>query len=241
MNYSSHYYAYFQWIQNSNTSCQQSVEVCGFDPFHDNLLISQLINRTVDGIHLSRVYISVEFQQCDCNRCDTRFNIHVYETSSPDTTGARNVSNYQLVGNASSDTNVGSGDRDYLNVTVNFNTNHSSFYFSIEDMSCLLLTRVIVFYKVCPSQIRNMIIYPETISPSNGTRMTTGSCIDNAEPVINGSFPKLGCSSSGNWSVIDGQCRCRPGAVSTRGKCISELDTITFKFIFMMYNNIIIM
>ena len=228
MTYCNRYYGYFQWIQNSNTSCQQSVEICGFDPFHDNLLISQLINRTVDGIHLSHVYISVEFQHNDCNRCNTRFNIYVYETSSPDSTRARNVSNYQLVCSASSDTNAGSGGRDYLNITVNFNTDHSSFYFSIEDMSCLLLTRVIVFYKVCPSRIRNMIIYPETISPSNGTRMTTGSCIDNAEPVINGSFPKLGCSSSGNWSVMNGQCRCRPGAVSTHGECISELDTVTY-------------
>ena len=180
---------------------------------HDYWLISQLVNRTVNGTHLSRVFITVEYHFIG-NR-DTRFNIHLYETSSPDITSARDVSNYQLEYRDNSNL----GDSDHLTVAIDFITSHSSFYFSIESVPCLILNRVMVFYRICPPQVHNMTIYPETIVSRGTIRLIIAACIENAEPE-NGSFPILGCSPNGTWNVVSGQCRCRPGAVSALGGCM---------------------
>ena len=163
-----------------------------------NWLISQLINRTVNGTHLSQVFVSFEHYCID--RCDARFNIRLYETSSPDPIGARNLSNYELEHRVSF-SNSSSGDSNHLNMysteVINFSTDHSSFYFSIEHLlSCLFISRVMVFYRVCPLRVQNMIIYPETIAPRGATpQVITASCIENAEPE-NGNFPRLGCMLS---------------------------------------------
>ena len=115
-----------------------------------------------------------------------------------------------------------STDSDQLTIAVNFSTNYSTFYFSIENLAtCLILTRVVVFYRVCLYQVQNKIIYPETTTPRGGMIQTIKAlCIENAEP-RNGSLPILRCSSNGDWSVVSGQCRCRPGAVGPQ--CIRKL------------------
>ena len=120
-------------------------------------------------------------------------------------------------------------DSNQLTVAVNFSTNYSAFYFSIENLAtCLTLTRVIVFYRVCLHQVQNKIIYPETATPRGGMiRTIKASCIENAEP-RNGSFPILRCSLNGDWSVVSGQCRCRPGAFGAQCNRKLKLSMIPF-------------
>ena len=178
---------------------------------------------------LPRIYIAIGFNcSAGCGN-STGFNnlvaIHVYETSSSDTTEARDINNYyQLMHRA--DNNAGFNGSNYQTVTINFNNSTlSSFYFSIEEqVPYIAIIRVVVFYRVCPSQVRNMVVYPETLAPKIGTLMFTASCIDNAEPwPVSGNFPRLGCSFNGSWSVINGQCRCRLGAFNSNGRCMRKL------------------
>ena len=87
---------FFQWIQNSNSPCVQSVNVCSFAAgMQNNWLITQLINRTVNGTRLPQVSVMIEFEQRDCVvslNCQRTFNTHVYERSSVNDNLAERVS-----------------------------------------------------------------------------------------------------------------------------------------------------
>ena len=203
-----------QWIQNTNHACGQTVHVCGFSAGpQSNWLITQLINRTVNGTRLPQISVKIEFelQNCDTTfNCQRTFNTHVYETSSMNTTGARlNLNNYRQVRRVSPD--VTTGARMNQMITITFNTNHSSFYFAIQDETCcIVVIRVIVFYNVCPQQTAYLIVFPETIAPILLVSVTA-SCVANSEPE-NGLAPLLSCLSRGIWSLIPAAgCRCVAG------------------------------
>ena len=194
-----------------------------------NWLITQLINRTVNGTRLPQVRAMIEFQLIECRleaNCQRTFNTHKYETSSVDSAGAGTVGNYQQVDRVSPDQVMGTT----INATVNidFNTDNTSFYFAIEDeTSCIVVSRVIVFYHVCPSQSVDMIRYPETIAPmfADPTLLpvsVTASCVDNAEP-IGGQAPILSCFNGGTWSTAGIGCQCRAGFSNNNGVCGSKL------------------
>ena len=223
-----------QWIQQSNSPCQQSVQVCGFSAgMQDNWLITQLINRTVDGNRLPQASVMIEFEQRDCDvtlNCQRTFNTHVFETSSVDSAAARNLSNYRQVHRVSPDDT--SGNRVNETVHINFNTEYSSFYFAIQDeTSCIVVTRMIVFYSVCPMQTSDLIHHPETRAPRAPTSNAPGdppiavtvSCVDNAV-TENDQPPLVLCSSGGLWSISGMGCLCRPGlGVNETGACSCEL------------------
>ena len=164
--------------------------------------------------------IEFELQGCDVTlNCQRTFNTHVYETSSVDSAAARNTNNYRQVERVSP-SNTG-GARVNETVTINFNTDSSSFYFAIQDeTSCIIVNRVIVFYTVCPAQAVDMISYPLTVAPLTGITIISTSCVENAEPV--GADPKVACSVGGSWNALTSQCRCRPGAFSVSGACIRK-------------------
>ena len=206
--------AIIQWIQNSNTPCQQAAQVCGFPAGQQrNWLITQLINRTVNGTRLPQVSVLIEFEQQGCDitlNCQRTFNTHIYETSTENATAARNITNYRQVQRVSpSATN---GVRVNETVTVNLNTDHSSFYFAIEDeTSCIVITRLIVFYRaVCSSQTISLVHVPEVLAPPTAPITVNGHCVENAL-TEDGSTPRLICSSEGIWSLIGSGCRCAPG------------------------------
>ena len=88
-----------QWIQQSNTACQQTTQVCGFvaGP-QSNWLLTQPISRTVDGSLLSQINVLIEYElrNCDVNlNCQRTFNTYVHETSLATDAARRNISNYR--------------------------------------------------------------------------------------------------------------------------------------------------
>ena len=174
--------------------------------------------------------IEFELQGCDVTlNCQRTFNTHVYETSSVDSAAARNTNNYRQVERVSPG-NIGGG-RVNETVTINFSTDSSSFYFAIQDeASCIAVTRVIVFYTVCPGQAVDMISYPLTVAPLTGITTISTSCVENAEPV--GDDPKVACSTDASWNALTSQCRCRPGAFSVSGACIRKWYTCTTFLVF---------
>ena len=198
--------------------------MCGFSAGpQNNWLITQLINRTVNGTRLPQVSVTIEFelQNCDVTlNCQRTFNTHVYETSSVDSAGARNFSDYRQVRRVSPDVTTGVNET----VTITFNTNHSSFYFAIQDeTSCIVVTRLIVFYYICPSQTINLIHTPEIIAPVIGASpiTVTARCVENAQ-TQDGSIPKLICSPGGIWTVLGSGCQCATGYREENGTCVSS-------------------
>ena len=188
----------------------------------DNWLITQLINRTVNrtSLRLPQVSVMIEFEMQDCDvtlNCQRTFNTHIYETSAENSAAARNISNYRQVQRVSPD--VTTGARVTGTIVLNFNTSHSSFYFAIQDeTTCMVITRLIIFYTVCPAQTANLIHYPETVALSSDFKGASIPytqvfvlCVQNAQPE-NGSTATANCSSAGIWNTIPGAgCRCIPG------------------------------
>ena len=217
-----------QWIQNSNNPCRQSVQVCGFSAgVQDNWLITQLINRTVNGTRLSQVSVIIEFEQRDCDvqlNCQRTLNTHVYERSSENTAASKTISNYRQVQRVSADDT--SGNRMNETVIIDFasTSQESAFYFAVQDeTSCPVITRMIVFYLVCPQQTSDLIHYPETIAPNGGIISVSASCVVNAD-TKNGGNPLVVCSPGGLWSAPSGKgCQCLPGYFNQFATCLGKL------------------
>ena len=157
-----------QWIQSSSSNCRVTLTVCGFSAgTQDNWIITQHISRIVNGTALQQVTVQVDFimyTNCDIeNNCSRSFAIHKYETSTINTTAARNLSNYEFVGQIVP--RDGSGTvRENGSVNINFATDSEliGFYLSIEDeTTCITIHRVLVFYYVCPAVTSDLITHPD--------------------------------------------------------------------------------
>ena len=81
-----------------------------------------------------------------------------------------------------------------------------------------------MFYSVCPQQIVELIIYPETLAPSGNQAAiplisVTASCVASAEPE-NGLAPLLSCLSGEIWSLVpNAGCRCIAGYFQSNEIC----------------------
>ena len=167
----------------------------------------------MNGTRLPQVSVTIEFdlQNCDITlNCQRTFNTHIYETSSENGTAARNISNYRQVQRVSSSDTTGT--RMNETVVANFNSNHSSFYFAIQDEnSCLVVTRLLVFYHVCPaSSLNDPTRIPETIAAGISS-VVQGYCVENAQTRNYNYYFSLLCVSGGAWfPPVGGQCHCLP-------------------------------
>ena len=215
--------------------------MCGFTAGRqDNWIITQHISRTVNGIALQQVTVQVDFimNTCDIeNNCRRSFNIHKYETSTINTTAARNLSNYEFVDQIVP--RDGSGMvRENGSVNINFATEATGFYLGIQDeTSCILINRVLVFYYVCPAVTSDLITRPETIAPIIGGTVppvqVVGECVEGTQPE-NGVQPRLTCSQNGVWSVNFGAgCVCGAGLQSSSDglSCVGMLSICLSSFL----------
>ena len=222
----------FQWIQQGANSCRGTVFVCGFSAgTQNNWLITQLINRTVDGARLQQVNVQLEYEVLGCEeslQCQRLFEVHKYETSSVDTTAARNTSNYELVTSVAP--TVASGqNRQNETITIEFDaeTLPASFYLAIRDVtSCILISRMLIFYTVCPSETSDLSIRTETIAPTDSTLLQISTqCVPNAGiRDSGGSSQSLSvCSQGGVWTTLpNNECTCNPGFLTVSQMCIGE-------------------
>ena len=214
-----------------------TLAVCGFSAgSQDNWIITQHISRMVNGTALQQVTVQVDFIMNTCNiqnNCRRSFAIHKYETSTINTTAARNLSNYQFVGRIVP--RDGSGTvRENGSVNINFATEATGFYLGIQDeTSCVLIHRVLVFYYVCPAVTSDLITHPETIAPVIGASQVVGQCVENASPV-SGTGPRFVCSQNGIWSSnIGTECVCGSGFQSSSDSrsCVGMLSVCLSAFL----------
>ena len=226
-----------QWDQASSSNCRVTVTVCGFTAGRqDNWIITQHISRMVNGTALRQVTVQVDFimNTCDIqNNCRRSFAIHKYETSTINTTAARNLSNYEFVDQIVPRDGSGSV-RENGSVEINFATEATGFYLGIQDdTSCLIIHRVLVFYYVCPAVTSDLITRPETIAPISGASQVVGQCVENARPE-SGTGSRFVCSQNGIWSLNIGTgCVCDTGfqSSSNNRSCVGMLSVCLSTFL----------
>ena len=239
-----------QWQQAralTSQPCERSVSVsCPTStgiPLPNNLLVTQLINRTVvtttssTGLSLPQVSVLIESQAECSNSTDVNcllgysYSTYKYETSVVNKTAAASASNYVEVAATTLSSNK-------LNSTINVNltTDESSFHLGFQLQAAdngicnlvLLVSRIIVFYTVCPQQTLSLINFPSTVAPmflidSNQGALSQeilvdATCMEKAFPESEGVVVK--CSSNGTWSLIAGSgCRCAAGYSEEDGAC----------------------
>ena len=183
----------------------------------------------MNGVHLPQVKVLIEFelQTCTDLRCQRTFSVYIYETS--EDANRRDISRYRQIERVSAN-NI---DGTLVNetVTVNFNTSNSSFYLAIRDeTTCIIISRLIVFYGICPRQLQDKVVFPETIAPVVGASPVpiNAMCIENAEPVGDSRTTLIckGSQDGGRWTVLTtGECRCERGAFLADGECMCKLTT----------------
>ena len=224
---------FLQWVEQGVT-CESAVTVCGWSGgAQDNWFFTQHINRTVGGYPLQQVSVQIEYQQNICpdegsTRCRRTFDLLKYETSTVNPVAAIDTGNYALIRTL---TTQASGTTTTTTEQFGFITNQSGFYLAIRDRgTCILISRLIVFYNTCPGETVNLVVRPETIAPTVGSGIqlnVNASCFANSSPV--GDAFSLKCLESGNWvAVPSSRCVCNTGFVPTMNgeNCLCKYDYI---------------
>ena len=90
----------------------------------------------------------------------------------------------------------------------------SGFYLAIRDQnSCLTISRVLVFYYVCPAEVGNFVQFEEHLAPPNipqdETISVSAQCVPTASPVSETGEVRVICGEGGVWQVVPGfDCEC---------------------------------
>ena len=95
------------------------------------------------------------------------------------------------------------------------------FYLGVVDQgTCIILTRLLVFYYVCPEETSELTYRPEAL----GSQVSvTGECVENSS-TMSGTAPVLSCSERGEWQVII-SCLCNPGYEKSQDQCTGILQS----------------
>ena len=197
--------------------------MCGFEVGpQDNWLITQYISTVVNDTRLAQVSVTVEYELVGCTslQCQRTFVVNVYETSTADNSIAADINNtdYRLVERIATDDDTGL-TRQNRTVDLDLNGNADGLYLAIRDeTTCIVITRMLVFYSVCPGGAVDFVMRPETLAPivmRNPTPLKVDAeCVAGASPE-NGEGAILNCNQGGTWTVVPGAgCQCNPGFVA---------------------------
>ncbi|XP_075876892.1 ephrin type-A receptor 6-like isoform X2 [Nelusetta ayraudi] len=205
-------------------------QVCHvMEPNQNNWLRSGWIQRQA----AQRVYVELRFTLRDCNSipwvsgtCKETFNLFYLQRDEPLPAAARfRPADYAKVDTIAADesfTQTDLGDR-----VLRLNTEvrevgpltQRGFYLAFQDVgACIALVSVKVFYKRCPSTLRNLAAFPDTVPHMDSSSLVEvrGTCVENAEER---DTPKLYCGADGAWLVPLGHCVCSIGHEEMDGHC----------------------
>ena len=96
-------------------------------------------------------------------------------------------------------------------------------YLAAQDTgTCVSISRLTVFYYVCPQQVLGFISYPQTVA-SNGLITTQLVCAPGAN--VGSQQPQASCASSNLdvWGPPSGSCSCSPGYTNMSQTCQCRL------------------
>uniref|UniRef100_A0A8C1VCE3 receptor protein-tyrosine kinase n=1 Tax=Cyprinus carpio TaxID=7962 RepID=A0A8C1VCE3_CYPCA len=178
-----------------------------------------------------RVFVELKFTLRDCNSlpgglgtCKETFNVYYYETNDEERRNIRE-SQYTKIDTIAADesfTELDLGDR-----VLKLNTEvrdlgpltKKGFYLAFQDLgACIALVSVRVFYKKCPFVVRNLALFPDTITGPDSAQLleVSGTCVNNS---VADELPRMYCSAEGEWLVPIGRCMCQAGHEEVNGSC----------------------
>ncbi|XP_075854005.1 ephrin type-A receptor 5 isoform X7 [Microcebus murinus] len=190
-----------------------------------------LLTSWISNEGASRIFIELKFTLRDCNSlpgglgtCKETFNMYYFE--SDDENGRNTKENqYIKIDTIAADesfTELDLGDR-----VMKLNTevrdvgplSKKGFYLAFQDVgACIALVSVRVYYKKCPSVVRHLAIFPDTITGADSSQLleVSGSCVNHS---VTDEPPKMHCSAEGEWLVPIGKCMCKAGYEEKNGTC----------------------
>ena len=167
-----------------------------------------------------------------CTNCSQSYSISAFQTNEVNETFRNNSNVYY-------DTGV------QLNYTFNqtfgqdiFKISSTGLYLAVVDKgSCTGIQRLVVYYDICPYQVKNLVIYPQTVAPSISFFQdidTVGSCVENASPLSTNL--QLTCKLNGVWDNVHVSCSCNPGyKLSDNISCDSKFDIFQCSVCYILY------
>ncbi|XP_042558799.1 ephrin type-A receptor 6 [Clupea harengus] len=209
-------------------------QVCQvLEPHQNNWLLSDWIPRRA----ARKASVELRFTLRDCNSipwvggtCKETFNLLYQESDAPLPPAAQRTlhpADYAKVDTIAADesfTQTDLGDR-----VLRLNTEvrevgpltRRGFHLAFQDVgACVALVSVRVFYKKCPSTLRNLALFPDTVPRADSSSLAEvrGTCVDHAEER---GEPKLYCGADGDWLVPLGRCVCSVGYEEAHGLCLA--------------------
>ncbi|XP_069450318.1 ephrin type-A receptor 5 isoform X8 [Ovis canadensis] len=190
-----------------------------------------LLTSWISNEGASRIFIELKFTLRDCNSlpgglgtCKETFNMYYFES---DNKNGRNIKENQYIkidtiAADESFTELDLGDR-----VMKLNTevrdvgplSKKGFYLAFQDVgACIALVSVRVYYKKCPSVVRHLAVFPDTITGADSSQLleVAGSCVNHS---VTDEPPKMHCSAEGEWLVPIGKCMCKAGYEEKNGTC----------------------
>ncbi|XP_051472947.1 ephrin type-A receptor 5 isoform X11 [Apus apus] len=190
-----------------------------------------LLTSWISNEGASRIFIELKFTLRDCNSlpgglgtCKETFNMYYFESDYED---GRNIKENQYIkidtiAADESFTELDLGDR-----VMKLNTevrdvgplSKKGFYLAFQDVgACIALVSVRVYYKKCPSVIRNLAHFPDTITGADSSQLleVSGVCVNHS---VTEEAPKMHCSAEGEWLVPIGKCLCKAGYEEKNNTC----------------------
>ncbi|XP_025145780.1 ephrin type-A receptor 5 isoform X6 [Bubalus bubalis] len=190
-----------------------------------------LLTSWISNEGASRIFIELKFTLRDCNSlpgglgtCKETFNMYYFES---DHENGRNIKENQYIkidtiAADESFTELDLGDR-----VMKLNTevrdvgplSKKGFYLAFQDVgACIALVSVRVYYKKCPSVVRHLAVFPDTITGADSSQLleVAGSCVNHS---VTDEPPKMHCSAEGEWLVPIGKCMCKAGYEEKNGTC----------------------
>uniref|UniRef100_A0A493T474 receptor protein-tyrosine kinase n=1 Tax=Anas platyrhynchos platyrhynchos TaxID=8840 RepID=A0A493T474_ANAPP len=190
-----------------------------------------LLTSWISNQGASRIFIELKFTLRDCNSlpgglgtCKETFNMYYFESDDED---GRNIreNQYIKIDTIAADesfTELDLGDR-----VMKLNTEvrdvgpltKKGFYLAFQDVgACIALVSVRVYYKKCPSVVRNLARFPDTITGADSSQLleVSGVCVNHS---VTDEAPKMHCSAEGEWLVPIGKCLCKAGYEEKNNTC----------------------
>ena len=208
-----------QWADLSQSrTCEHNLLVCGFlDGEQNNWMITQYINISRTGVTeliLNATFFPGTGAQCD-GVCNDSARIRIFETNETDELGRSNTTNYN--GNVATLKHVMDQNpvRSVELEQIPISGAYTGLYFAVVDLppgTCVAISRLALYYYVCPEQMVDLVEYPETISPSltsDSDVFLEANCVDNA--VLTSAKSDLQCSQRGRWETNGVACSCLQG------------------------------
>ena len=231
---------YLQWYDsNQGIECKHYIIVCGTDQSgQDNWLITQYINITDVGV--KELTINVTFAtDGTCTNCQQSYSISAFQTNEINETFRNNSNVYYDTGVRLIHT---AGQDRLSSAQGRFTISSTGLYLAVVDKgSCTGILRLVVYSDICPYQVKNLAIYPQTVAPSIGFSQDidiVGSCVENASPVSANLL--LTCELNGVWEDVAVSCQCNPGyGLSDNISCDGKYDIFQCSICYILYTQLV--